>query len=46
MCLQTGEEGGIISGGHISGIEKNVSERRDKTYLRNEFEANMPLHLE
>ena len=31
--------GGLISGGggHISGMEKNVSERRNKVHLRNEL---------
>ena len=28
---------GLYPGGLISGIKKNVSERRDKTYLRNEL---------
>ena len=29
--------GGLYPGGLISGIKKNVSERPDKTYLRNEL---------
>ena len=29
--------GGLYPGGLINGIKKNVSERRDKTYLRNEL---------
>ena len=36
MGLLTGG-GGLYPGGLVSEIKKNVSERRDKTYLRNKL---------
>ena len=33
--------GGAYTRGHISGITKNISERGDKTYLRNELKQTL-----
>ena len=36
-AYKRGGGGGLFPGGLISGIKKNVWERRDKTYLRDEL---------